>query len=404
MNQFLPNFAVKSREAYHRMLRALPNPFCRDHELLLNRIVAQGLPKALDFKSDRFRQDVLTFVGSMHLGGFQYRYAPSVTKPTLYASVYACLLLDLFGQLGSLSDAERGSWANYFDGFQSPTDGLFRDPAVVNARYEAGDWWGARHLVLHIIAAYAALGHTPRFRFAFLDPFKDTDRLRAWLDQEQWNGEFSYASDVDNKIMNIACTLQFERDFRADGDAGKAVEYLQSYLMKKRSAKTGLWGAMNIDDPISLSRGIQFAYHLIPIYLYDRYPIDGHAQVVDNILRSQNALGGYGVALNSSACEDIDSLYLLCQLSRDTDRRTADVRLSVMRALVWMLANQNPDGGFVFRRNMPMTYGHHLMSSGKNESALFPTWFRALAIAQAARYLDIGEFRFVRCPGYQFFE
>jgi hypothetical protein len=74
-----------------------------------------------------------------------------------------------------------------------------------------------------------------------------------------------------------------------------------------------------------------------------------------------------------------------------------------------VLANVNEDGGFVFRRDQSFVYGHENMSSGVNESAMFPTWFRALSLAYISKALDhpgwpADAWRWVRCPGYQFWK
>ena len=71
------------------------------------------------------------------------------------------------------------------------------------------------------------------------------------------------------------------------------------------------------------------------------------------------------------------------------------------------MANQNPDGGYVFMRDVGFSYGHGLMSSGKNVSAMFPTWFRTLSLAYLGKALPdslAGEFNwaFGNCPGLQF--
>lgn len=63
--------------------------------------------------------------------------------------------------------------------------------------------------------------------------------------------------------------------------------------------------------------------------------------------------------------------------------------------------------GFVFVRGEPLTYGHRLMSSSADESAMFPTWFRVLSLAYLSKVINAPELReidwnFVDCPGYQF--
>ena len=382
----------RAARAYRHTVAALPNPASRDQRELLEFLGTRGIPASLDFDGGRFRGHVRGFVDSMRAGDFQYRYAPSVAVPTLYSSVYACLILSLFGQLESLSDDDRRRWAAYFDSFQSP-DGLFRDPAVRNDVFERADWWGARHLVLHLIPAYAALGHVPRHRFAWLDAYKTGDA--------SWLGELDPSGDVDNKIMNVVCGLQYERDVRNDGPAGEATQRLQQTLWSRRNAD-GLWGRVDLHDPASVSRAVQFAYHLYSIFFYDGFAIEPAPRLIDLALQTQNAVGGFAPQLNSSACEDIDSIDLLTRLGQQTDYRRDDVERALRRAVVWILANQNPDGGFVFRRNDPFHYGHAAMTSGRNESAMFPTWFRTLSLAFAQTFLGAAGWQFVRAPGLQF--
>jgi hypothetical protein len=120
-------------------------------------------------------------------------------------------------------------------------------------------------------------------------------------------------------------------------------------------------------------------------------------------------LGGFGVRLSSSACEDIDSIDPLCRFYHLTDYRQVDIRLALERALPWILTNQNDDGGFVFYRHAPFTYGHKQMHSDHDQSGSFPTWFRTLSLAYLAQclpdtYFGRRQWNFVSCPGYQFWK
>jgi len=159
-----------------------------------------------------------------------------------------------------------------------------------------------------------------------------------------------------------------------------------------------MWGKCNIEDPYQLSRTVQFAYHILMAYFYDKREIKYKDRIVELTLRTQNKLGGYGVKLNSSACEDMDSIELLLHLGRKYDNRVQD---SLKKALAWVLSNQNEDGGFVFRRNEPLWYGHTIMSSQKNESNMFATWFRTLSIAKIVNYFENNSVYNIRkMPGY----
>jgi hypothetical protein len=157
---------------------------------------------------------------------FEYRYS----APTLYASAYACMILSLLGELPKLAETDRLAWISYFDTFQSAEDGLYYDIAVENEIFANTDWWGARHLALHMISAYTALGGAPKHPFRFLEPYYQIDHLSAWLDAFDWTSSIGHTNDIDNKIMNIGCLLQYQRDTWNDPQAAKAVSYLQDYL------------------------------------------------------------------------------------------------------------------------------------------------------------------------------
>ncbi len=333
---------------------------------------------------------------------FEYRYSARSSKPVLYASAYACMALSLLGKLDQLSEAERQDWAGYFDSFQNEDDGLFYDQAIDNDIYADSDWWGARHLALHMISAYTALGRTPRYPFRFLQQYYEVGQIGAWLDAFDWTASIGLVDDVDNKIMNIGCLLQYQRDTWKDAEAAKAVSYLQGYLKDRINPETGMWGNWNIDKPQHRSRMVQFAYHLFPLFLYDRQPLDYPEKIVDLVLKTRNASGGFGVSVNSSACEDIDSIDILCRLAASVPERSAEIDAALHKALSWVLCNQVDDGGFVFRLYEAFTYGHEEMSSGQNQGAMFPAWFRLLSLAYLARYFGVESFSIKPAPGLQF--
>ena len=355
---------------------------------------------------DRATDDALRFLDAQRHtrdNQFEYRYSAESSRPTLYASAYACMVLSLLGKLKQISKSERLAWAAYFDSFQRADDGLFYDPAINNELYADSDWWGARHLALHMISAYTALGQRPRYPFRFLQQYYETDRIGAWLDRSDWSASIGLVDDVDNKIMNIGCLLQYQRDTWKDAKAAKAVSYLQGYLKDRINRETGMWGTWNLGNRHHSSRMVQFAYHLFPLFFYDQKSPDHPGKIIDIVLKTQNSIGGFGVCANSSACEDIDSIDILCRLAAAVPERRAEIEVALQRALSWVLCNQVDDGGFVFCLYEQMTYGHQEMSSELNQGAMFPTWFRILSLAYLARYFGRNElFKVTSCPGYEF--
>jgi hypothetical protein len=60
----------------------------------------------------------------------------------------------------------------------------------------------------------------------------------------------------------------------------------------------------------------------------------------------------------SIACENIDSIDILCRLAATVPDRRAEIDEALRKAVSWVLCNQVDDGGFVFRLYEPFTYGH----------------------------------------------
>jgi len=374
-----------------------------DNEFLVERITDYAIPAYLYFDFERIKEDTLGFVNAMHIDDsiFNYRYSPSCKTPNIYSSAYACMIFSMYGELDQLSPFEKQNWAQHFSSFQNEKDGLFYDLSIGNESYDNSDWWGARHLALHLINVFIALNARPQYPFYFLNEYKSAKFLKNWLDQQNWQGKF-LQSDIDNKIMNIVGALQYQRDFWQDEKAGESISFIQSYLMDKINPLSGMWGYFNMYNKDELSRMVQFAYHLFPMYFYDSLDIGNKDKIIDLTLQTQNKYGGFGVKLNSSACEDIDSIDILIRFSKLTTYKKIEINLALKRAFIWVLSNQNEDGGYVFRRNEPFLYGHEQMYSGKNESALFPTWFRTLAIAYLANYFGIANYCMVKSPGYEY--
>lgn len=359
--------------------------------------------KSFDFLV--FRDQVLRFLRTLEIspGPPRYRYSLACRQETLYASAYACMTRNMLGDLENLTLFEKAEWINYFDSFQNEEDGLFYDPVVRNDIYDDSDWWGARHLALHMIAAYTALDARPKHQFAFLKSYYSKSSISSWLDAYDWNSKELGLADPDNKIMNIGCLLQYQRDAWGDESAGMAVQYLKDYLLCKVNPKTGMWGGFDPDDPKSRSRMVQFAYHLFPIFFYDgEFPFDAE-KIVRITLATQNKLGGFGISLNSSACEDIDSIDILirCHSYASTDLQSR-ITSSLTKAFSWVIVNQVEDGGFVFRLNETFRYGSEETSSDADQGAALPTWFRILSIAYMARFFGLkNNFYLINRPGYE---
>lgn len=396
---------VQTRLAGKRAQPPIDTQRQEDLRLLAVQVSKDRVDTDIARRLDRSIRRSLSFTSSLAAGESigAYKYASQQPPALLYASAYACMVRHLAGDLQSLCQEDKTYWANYINGFQSE-DGLFRDPLLQNDIAEVEDWWGWRHLSAHVLTALTALGGKTSRPFSFLQFLYQPGQPRRWISNLPWREKPDY---VSNTVMNYGVMLQYDRDFWQIDAAGQALEEIFQFLDETQDPASGLWGNLPAKSPNELSIAVQTAYHLWNLYFYDRRPIHNIERAIDSCLATQNELGGYGVALNSSACEDIDSIDPLCRFYFLTDYRREDIRKSLERALPWVLANQLEDGGFVFSRFRGFAYGHERMTTGLEESHLFGTWFRTLSIAYICQVLDLPGFpasswHWVKCPGYQF--
>lgn len=359
------------------------------------------------------RADVPAFVASCALperGPGRYRYSVACSEATLYSSTYAVMSRSL---LRDLDTADASAWAEYLSAHQDD-DGLFRDPVIFGQGWSAGDplWCGRSHLTCHAITALTCLGAVATKPFTWLDPWRDADTLVAWLGTRDWGARVGWTG---NEIMNVGTLLQYARDFHNDARAGAAVACLLDWLEAHHvNPATGVWGDVDVTDPIGRSHAVQAAYHWWPLLAYDGRPFPHVDRALDTVLATQNPRGGFGWGVHNpadpfcgSACEDIDSLDPLARMSTHTTHRQHDVRRAIHAGAAWVLTNQAPDGGFVFIRDRPFEYGHPQLRGEAGQGAMFPTWFRLLSLAIADTAVPGSvpghiAWQFTTCPGMQF--
>jgi hypothetical protein len=235
--------------------------------------------------------------------------------------------------------------------------------------------------------------------------FRKPGQISDWLAKRNWKGD---ATCVSNEIQNYGTMLQYARDFQSEAWCSKTLDEMYDWLDSHQDTATGCWGYPN-RTPRQRSYAVQTGYHFWCMYFYDNRPIALIEKIIDMCLATQNPLGGFGVRLNSSACEDIDSIDPLVRLCLASEYRKEEVLAALEKALPWVLTNHNPyDGGWVFRRMEPYTIvPHKAMWAGMDESFMAYTWFRSLSLAYLAKALPDSpvaniHWNFGKFPGHQF--
>jgi prenyltransferase beta subunit len=316
----------------------------------------------------------------------------------LYSTAYAVSYLGLVGRLDLLTQSNKKNIISYFDSHQD-VDGLYRASNLISPTVESGQGWGVMHLLPHIIIALDYLNTKPKKSFNYLYDTFSNYTPKEWVSH-------IFAQDLlsaSNYFMNVVVALQYSRDFMGDVRASDIVIKLNQcinndLLIKLISSADGL----NITRKSELVKTI---YHLLPSIIYDgNVPEPLKSVILDLSIQTQNKVGGYGVSILSNACEDIDSIYNIVMLgSQEKSQKTLN---SLQEAIEYIPINQNSDGGFVFQRFYPFCYGQcKILSSSKDESNMFATWFRMLSYAFADTVTHDTDriWNFSKAPGYQWY-
>ena len=336
-------------------------------------------------------------IGESLIDGFGY--SRDSKSPTLYSLVYAILTLSLLGELEDSISGNRLDLIAKLDSYQDES-GIFAESITREANET--DWWGARHLSLHVVSAYEALSATPGKSFEFLEVWEGSKGVDKLLGDVDWSNPDILNGDFDNKVMNIAGLLQYKRDKMKSESAAETLSIMKKRLCLGVNPETGLFGMFKPDNSEMLSRMVQFTYHIYNPFWFDKAHIPFAENLVLNVLKTQNFLGGFGPKLNTSACEDIDSIDLLARLTYQVPSLKKEISSSLDKALNWVFTNQVEDGGFVFRRFESYRYGHDVLRSEVEVGSMFATWFRLLSIAMITEAKGLKRYNFVDCPGYQF--
>ncbi|NBJ94044.1 prenyltransferase/squalene oxidase repeat-containing protein [Parablautia muri] len=341
---------------------------------------------------DNVKKYLLNIVHKERIGYF----SDNSQKKSIYAYAYWIMTAKLIGM--ELDEKVFRILKENICGCQME-DGLCWDESIVNLQYLNGDGWGARHFMPHYFIAIERLGIKARYSLKYVTPFYKNDILKKLLDELDW----THPWQSSNVVMNIGVSLFYERERFQNKEAGKAVKVLQKWLMSHIRADCGMWGEGNLKSKSFKYALVRGAYHMYSFLIYDNIDIPFKEKAIDLILGCQNKYGGYDFQANSSACEDIDAIESLIRLSLLTPKyRHVEIRNSISNSLQWVIQNQLDDGGCVFRLGQFFDYGSINMTSNKNESNLFATWFRTLSVCYMYDFLSNNIREYIDLPGYKY--
>jgi hypothetical protein len=320
-------------------------------------------------------QQTLKYVDSQYdpaTGG--YRSVPG-GPATLYGTVYGLFTKYFLGVDPELSPQTR----EFLTAYQDEETGYFLGPELTTWSPPAGAMHSREHLMMHLtcttLPAMAQFGLKPRRPLSAARRFVEIPYLLDWLDQR----DLGNAWFEGNNILFVGQLLVYLRDVEKIAGAQAALDAWFKWLDDRIDPKTGLWGT---DRGATLAGAMYGGYHQLLVYYHERR-IPPHAErLVDSTLSLQHADGGFSQHGGGGACEDADGVDILVNLYKLIDYRRADIRDALRRCARCIMAIQNPDGGFPYRKGA--RYDHMGMPATVTTpggSGMFMTWFRVHTLA-----------------------
>jgi hypothetical protein len=341
---------------------------------------------------------------------------------TLMSSCFAVFTRELLNDLSSLSDKERKDWIQYIKNTQDINTGLFIDP-LLNEHNLSSKF--SREYVLHqntmfCLSALNALGAEPDYDLKIINSYRDASSIVGWLKKLNWSRPWL----ISNEIMFIMYFLQEDYERNQSERSLGSLNAIFDYLDRTQDPNTGFWGT---NDGANIFNGMAGAFHLYFFYFYFEREIKHEEKIIDATLALQNTDGLFNPAGGGGHCEDLDAIDILVKFSMVSSYREVDIKEALMRACDGIVKNQNHDGGFCYAKMyrctlsewldsielvkpklgldfktrlwmLEMKFGKQLlyplikdwvwkysgwkvMSCRINQSDIWSTWFRLLALA-----------------------
>lgn len=299
---------------------------------------------------------------------------------TLYGTVYTWMALYYLGKEDSLDSSP----LEFLSACQDSESGLLIGPELQRFKEDGSNAHDLDHLKLHstcsALPLYRLLGIS-------LEPIKaahefcDPEYLSSWLTQRDWKDAWKEG----NNILFVGQLLEYLRDVESNPAAAPALEQWFQWLEAEADEQTSLWGT---NGHCSNAAAVYGGYHQLLVYWYEGREIPNPEGLVDTVLGLRHPDGGFNPKGNAGACEDVDSVDILVHCYKRWDYRRAEIRCALRACADHILATQNPDGGFPYKRNAKQSHmGIPGTDAGPNESCTFPTWFRIHTLALCAEVI-----------------
>lgn len=290
-----------------------------------------------------------SLIRSLYNKNGSFSFSPLNKISNLYSTCFGVLALDLINELKNYSLYEKEKMISYLSQFQDSKSGLFIDENCEPNKKSVHD---LGYIQLQITdfsqMALMILGAKPKYNYNFLTQYKDKKYLEKWLYNLNWKNPWL----VSNKIMFILNSLIYEQEF-FNTDNKRYIDFIISWLNKTQDKKNGYW---NFGKKSTSHNQMAGAYHFLFFYTYLNKKPNYVKEIINSTLAIQDYDGLFNYAGGGGSCDDLDAIDLLCRATFYTDYRKKDIEKALKKAYNSLLKNQNIDGGFCWaKRNSFLT-------------------------------------------------
>lgn len=381
-------------------------------------------------KFEKLRNDVLSWLDSLRVPESCCRYKFHVNADdTIFCTCFALYILDLFKETAKFSDDRRKSWISSIQGFQNEQYGWFEPEQYHHEDKERNRY----QLTCFCLSALRILGAEPRIPLTFIEQWKTPDDVKKYLYDK---GCHQGKPGSGNKAMFLAIFLTCEYERIKDG---RLLDKMGAWFEfhDETQNRSGFWGP---DLRSHYLHGLQNGLHQLAMYFYWDREIPRLNRIIDIALMSQDRDGFFSPTPGGEACHDYDAVHILTLARRATGYRKDQIAVCLNKAFDAILSVRNGDGGFCqskaklagpadFLRHIPAYFsggspylwyyrsratlaavlravnptptGWTREPRAPDQSNLWDTWFRCLALAEVAQTIDDGRMQDFRDVNFQ---
>jgi len=211
-------------------------------------------------------------------------------------------------------DAERrAAWVESLQSFQDPATGIFVDIEQSHSHF---------HTTAHCTAALELFDARPAHPMSFLEPLREVDQLRAFLEEQDWSQPWRTSHIPAGLASTVTITETFDHDWLAAW-----LDWMDAEV----DPTTGLWRTGQMlstrEDPGFFSNlGGAFHYHFV--YEHLRQPWPYPERVIDSCLRLLYD-SAMTFAVHRVGFAEIDLVYCLNRARRQTPHRWDEVTVAL---------------------------------------------------------------------------